>query len=244
MMTATVNSTAWNKALRNLFGAQTKRNLQDFTNGQALAMASRTFKLTKVVDKERIAADLEKGVSHVDVRIIKHRRGKRAGTTSIKAGRKWYSDNSMIIRLLGKRMRETGSFGVRGADDTDIQAAARKLHGLRKASAGFIRSGWIPAVRMLATKIYRNPSLSTTMMGTKIMGQAKGGAKPATFTWNVPTVAQIWNTALIVSKDGKSSDPVQVASAALDEAFGIQAADMANHLKKVMDAEIRRTANG
>lgn len=242
MITASLNMENWQKAARDLFGYQTRRNLQDFINGQALAVITRTMKLTKVANADVITRELEK-TSGATYAVYK--RGKNVGRINWGKVTKFYSPDSLVIRILAKRMRETGDWGVRGTNPSDdIQSVARKYIGRRRNSIAFIKSGWIPAVKELWAKTHTKPKNIDRFSFSKIMGVPKGGAAAAIFSWNKPVNAVAWNTALITSKDGRTSKPEPVALSALDQAFSIQTVDMVNHLKTLMEKEFRRTAHG
>lgn len=239
--TVTIDMSQWRKAAAELY-ATSSRTLEDFTNGQALKVAIEAVRNTRFVQPERITYEL----GHIATEIKTLGKGRK--THRLRKSRKESSyifhPNSLAIRILGKRFREKGSFGIKGRT---IQEAAEALVKARRRSAHFIRAGWIPARRQLWAIVKQKPiQTGKSEMGAKLYGKPKGYARRAIFRWSKAIFSEIGNMALMtVSKRSpdRQSNPMPVAQAGLRKALDIAAADMIETLSKRLQPDLRKVSS-
>lgn len=235
----TVDTREWKAAARQLFETSS-RTCVDFTNGQALKVASEAIRLTEKADRHQIEHIM--GILSKQEKLRRDPEARMKGWVRIT--KRKIKDDSFAARIVAKRFRETGSwFGLKG------KTLAEKAISLVKAkvrSVAFIRSGWIQAVRDLSRVVYKRPRI-VSRAETKQIGRAKGFAVPAKFSFRSEIQARIVNTALqtesrFSSWSGKKSDPMPVAVQGLQAAIDFSAKDMLAELARRLDPDFKKVS--
>lgn len=141
------------------------------------------IRLTHKSSADRIKADL--GASTVQ------QMGKRG-----KLIKKWRTEindrygNTLAVKLVIAKLRKAGS-AIPSAET--LKAMAVKLVNARLYSIGFIRSGWLPALRRLA-RFSKYGRIKFGETGRQV-GQPKGGVSLARASQNLSAKVIFWNSA-------------------------------------------------
>lgn len=170
-------------------------------------VAMRAAKNTPPADRGRIAQQMGQTVTVST--IVK--RGKRAGQRKIR--RFFEFEGSLAARIVNKRRRDNGQPMLFGKE---MNEAARRMVAARMRSVGFLKSGYIPAIKAFsrATKVPAN-------WEGHIKGQPKGYADLA--KRGVMTHAELGNNAKGVA---------HVSGPGLQAALHFVATDMVNFALK------------
>ena len=155
------------------------------------------------------------------------------------------ADVPLAVLLLQARWRKAGMrsvyFGVSHA--SGVRAMERAIKGLitsRNRSLGFIKSGWLPAIQILAPLSDKQgePPLDTS---AKRVGQSKGTATPAQPGFDLR--AEIVNMASAIRD--KRGALIKYGSQGLDVAFRDETASMWEYIERKMkpDAAAFNAAN-
>lgn len=149
-----------------------RRSMRDIVNAKALDLAHKSLINTIKVNPERIRYELGQV-------------GTQLGTT--KKGRVSFNrrrasailkEDSFASRIVNANRIKRGHKPISGEA---LEVASRKLIGRRVASAAFISSGWIPAIRRMSA-VSKDNKIKTTaanLQGAKQIGRPKGGARAA-----------------------------------------------------------------
>ena len=235
-----VDTREWQAASRQLFETSS-RTCVDFTNGQALKVATEAIKNTAKANRREVERTL--GVLASREKLRKgYGRGK--GKRWVRVTSRLLLENSFAERIVAKRFRETGSWG--GLKGDTIQEKAMSLIRQRARAVGFIKSGWIPAVRKLAAIVYKKPrGLGFRRSEAQQFGRDKGSARPAIFSLRSKIETIIQNTALMANQ-GKApapgGNPMPVAVAGLNAALRVASADMLAELARRLQPDFKRVS--
>lgn len=234
--TATIDLREWRAAAAKL-KETSSRTLVDFTNGQALKVATLAFKRTHFADRAKIEREL--GAVGRDVSFKQISRGKRKGQyRTVKGGYQLAGENTLAHNILIARRIKTGKWGVEGQSIAD---KARNLIKARAASTNFIRAGWIPAMDKLWSAVRKKPDkVSNQRSGVRIKGQRKGSALPAVFTLRSQIFAEIENRAMntIPKFPSVKGNAHGAAIEGLQEAFNEATADMIAELERRLQPDL------
>jgi len=221
----------------------TSRSHEAVVNGQLLALAKRAIKFTHKASKASIDKLNERVVVGHTLRNVSTKTGKMGRL--LKKPKKIFSEAKTFAELIIiKRFRQHKQ-PVPKRDV--IRQLADKMIAARKRSIGFIKSGWIPAIRTLINweRELRWAALLTSNSrdGAKIFGGEKGGAIPAKA--GALASGTIWNEAIVPmnkfnEKDNRSGNPMFYAEQGLAIAMRATIADIHAHLKKKYDQLNRR----
>lgn len=225
----TIDTREWRAAAQQLF-TTSKRELPDFMNGQAFKVAIEAMRLTDRANRAQVEREL--GQVATKVRLSTSR---KTGAKSFKSAGRIVEEDSLAARILGKRFKDTGSWGVRGSD---MAKRVLNLIAARVRSINFIRAGWIGAIRRLDAVVRRKPRVSRSR-DVKTYGVLKGGALPAAD--GVACAVEIFNTALSprVKEPSKKGNPMPVAEIGLIRAFAAATADMRQEFERRMEAHFK-----
>ena len=234
--TLRIDSREWQAAARKLFDSETKKSLSEFLNGQALFVASQAVKLTEKADRRRIEHQM--GVITSKEKL----RGGAAGAKGwVRITKRQFGQtvaDTLGGRILLKRHAATGRWGYKGKTLAD---KVRAMVAAKVRSVGFIRSGWIWAVRDLSAFVYGGPRLANAR---EAGGAKKGYAIPARLTWADGTHVEIGSTSLgPVNRShwhGAKGNPLPIAEAGLQAALKMGERDMLMHLEKRIQKAARR----
>lgn len=162
-LTTRVDTSNYDRALKDYMN-NTRKSVTEVVNQKAYWIAINAIKETYKANKSDIKSELEKPSD------------KMPGLTVAEA---------MVVYRNNKANKRKMTRG-------EIRKEARALINKRTRAIGFLKSGWIPAVKVLAPHVKRRLSVGNQ---ANQKGKDKGGAKPASrasFTTNV--VATIWNS--------------------------------------------------
>ena len=197
------------------------RSLPEALNEKAYFVAAGAIRNTHKADFEKIKSELG---AHM-VGVI-GKRGKELKRKKLALVENYYSQ--LIVLIIVARLRRAGK-PIPPADELKDMA----LGEVRKriASVGYIRSGWVAAVRVLA-RFSKYGRLKFEM--PKMFGSPRGGVKIAR---EGDPVARIWNDA---GRTGKQAEAVaKYGQEGLERAFKEETADMLQHLEgKLKDAAV------
>lgn len=268
-MSATLkwNLDIFNATLRRAV-AESSRAAPDVVNGHALGVALKAVELTEKANKAEIQRQLGQisRMHFTAARVVKARparagrvikSGKNKGKViAAKEGRgaytvaaKWrqradVTENSFAARIINKRLRDL--YGPRAMIwGETLKKAVLKVIALRTSSVAFIKSGWLWAVRDLASSVKgfnaargRNPDKDA-----RINNVRKGRGIPARMGSGL-FKATIENTSLIASGGKRQSkgrhNPLAVAERGLILAIKAEQRKMEKHLLEKFQAAMRK----
>ncbi len=234
-----VNTKEFNATLRRAI-QESSRAAPDVVNGHAMAVALNAVKYTERANRDQIAQQL----GQVGTQLNYTKKGDRLRKGRAARGNAILRDDSFAARIVNARRREHAGVDYMLWGDT-LKEAARKLIKARQQSVNFIRSGWLWAVRDLASYVRGRGGIRSAERDVKIVGSRKGRALAAKSVGGVfgsgRFVATIENTSLIAS-GGKHQNkghhnPMPIAEKGLAIALAVERANMEAHLaKKMKDA--------
>jgi hypothetical protein len=237
--TVNVVISEWQAASRQLFETSS-RSCGDFTNGQALKVAIESVRQTDKANRTVIGHILGAVGRSVSFKLVS--RGKNKGKMRTVKGKIQAKEDSFAARILGKRFKETGKWGVKG--DT-MEERVHNLILARTRSAGFIASGWIAARNVLWSVVKKKPAGTSSLSGVRQVGKPKGRAKPATFSLRSKIVSEIENSALM-DHEGRTpapgGNPMPVAQLGLQAALNVAAKDMIAELARRLNPDFRKVS--
>jgi hypothetical protein len=225
-LTTSVNNAEFNRALQ-AAAKESSRTYPQVVNGQSLALASRALRATMKADANKIAYQLGQ--------VATQKKVSKKGRVSFK---RIYADtnNTLAHKIVVARLRQRGQ---PIPDAAEVDRMAKRMRGARLRAVAFIRSGWVYAIRTLATQVgYRDARGGRPRAGeaARMTGTQKGYAKPAPKTSGDVAACEIANTALL--QDERS--PMPVALAGLNSAFAESVRDMRNHLREKLSGVFRK----
>lgn len=236
-----VNLEGWRIAAKKLWGTETKRELEDFLNGQALKVAIEAIRHTGKADASRVQWQL--GVTGRELRYKIDRKTKQRVLRGGKAKQGDYiiKDDSLAERILIARRIKTGSWGIRGAS---IKEKVKEFIKARMRSVAFIKSGWIPARQRLFSVVRQKPTVTgVKVLDAKQYGKPKGYAIPAAGSLFKKLTATIVNLALNAKPNpltGTIGNAAQIAENGLALALKVAEQDMLKKLKERLDKQAKK----
>lgn len=134
--------------------------------------------------------------------------------------------------------RDLGKKGKKGLYGEKMRKAMESFIKVRVAHRNFLRSGWIPAIKILANVVPKKGGRKIPSQTDK-KGRNFGGAKPAKNT-SVDTkriLATIWNSALGKKNDQKS---ITYITEGLQQAINMEIESMGKYIQKKQQEIIER----
>lgn len=212
-ITATVDSTVLNRQVERL-STSSKKLLPDIANQRLLNAVGRGFNKTPIADKAKIITELgEVGRNLRLTKTGKLRRGSKIFASSTR------SKAPLMALIINARRRKAGKKGLFGRD---MEAAIVKAVAARKRSVGFEKSGYIPGMRVVASRLKRPFKIARTK-GISVYGKNKGEGIAARDGWS--PYAMIENSAKEIPKVGRD---------ALQEGVDEEAREVERHLVEDM----------
>lgn len=206
------------------------RTLQVIVNTKAYYIARKALWFTVKGDYTRMRMSLG-GMVPIQ-RITK--KGKLVNSRYLELTRARDVEAPLAVAILQARARKEGKrsvyFGVSHAKGVRLMAAAvRGLLTARARSIGFIKSGWLPSIQILAPLSDREgePQIDRT---AREIGRPKGTARPATIGFQLR--AEIVNLASPI-RDKKGA-LLSYGSRGLDQAFADETASMWEYIERKM----------
>ena len=216
------DSRAWVSAANDLFKTSS-RSCVDFINGQALRVTTFAIQYTEKANVQE--------VQHVLGQVGKVTKGKRTLRDDV--------GNTLAARILQKIFNEKGQWADRKGRAVKGKTLADKVRNFiarRSRSVAFIKSGWIPAVKKLASVVKKKPqTASVSAQGSRQIGKPKGRAVPAAFYLTRRIECIIENT-IPAHVKGTGS----IAEKGLRQALREAARDMIETLAKRLKQDLRQ----
>jgi len=203
----------------------TDRTVTEVLNTKAYYIARKALWFTKRADSGSIAKELGNLVSVTSIST----RGRLTTRKTLNLVGADQHDAPLAALIVNKRLGK--GHGLYGAA---MEKAIRNLLASRMRSIAFLKSGWLPAIRVLSlyAKDKSNDSIPAGNEGARIYGREKGAAYPAV-EGTSSIVATIINSA-IAAHDKK--DALQLfGSKALQTAFDDEAADMESYMARKLE---------
>ena len=145
----TVNTREFDRAMAE-YMKYTKRTTTEAVNQHAYYIARNATQTTYAADADKIKQDLE-------------------------VASKKYPNIPLAAILVNSQLKNKGKKGLTGEK---MKTAVEKFIKMRQSHRNFLRAGWIPAIKMLATIVPRRGG-SKIPAGTDKKGRRFGGARPA-----------------------------------------------------------------
>jgi len=198
-------------------------------NGHALRIAFGAQKFTPKADAGKIGLELSEMTEYFE--------RQKSGRTVKRKIMAINAPGAPLVALLVNKQR--GRQRKKGLYGPEMAEAVRKFISGRKRTVAFLKSGWLPAIKLLAQIVpsrYRGGGISVDY-SVKQYGAAKGRVTPAVES-DSPT-AIIEN---LVGVSGSQSEHHNAAlmkygRPALEAAFRLETVSMMDHLKTKLDAE-------
>lgn len=230
------NLQTFNETLRSAI-RESSRAAPEVVNTHALYVAAGAIKLTEKANKSEIEATL----GQVGTQLNYTKKGDRLMGRRKVRGQRILREDSFAARIVNRRRRDFA-----GSDymlwGNALETAARKLIAARVKAVGFIKSGWIWALRDLIAVVRRARGLSVEDKLVVVTKTRKGGATPARPGSVVKAV--IYNTALVAAggrfQAKGTHNPWSVAERGLRAALRAEEANMRQHLFNKMLAAMKR----
>lgn len=150
-------------------------------------------------------------------------------TPKAKLSRLTWNTARILGMIINKRRGEQGLKGLYGAE---MAKEVELLYAHRRRSVAFLKSGWLPAIRLLETKVpakYRRGAAKNDN-SAKQRGKPKGKAIPAGTGWKVVTIIE--NAA--IAKHDKKEALKQFGGPALQRAFDHEVRSMKEYIERKM----------
>jgi hypothetical protein len=221
--TVITNTAEFNRTLEEV-AKHSSRTYPQIVNGQGLALAVDAIKETMKADADKVAHEL----GQIATKIPKLYQGKRGKARF--SHRVFRTDiQSLAARIINAR-RINRKPKLKPIFGDELDKVARNMIAARLKAIGFVRSGWVYAVRTLSRAVgYQDVRSRTKSEAARMTGQAKGYARVARTQFNDFVTCDIANTALL-GKGGRSAMPI--AQAGLQRAMQLRIADMKRHMQE------------
>lgn len=169
-----------------------KRTFPQFINGQLMAVAREAMKSQKPANRNEIAKQMG---------VIRQKEVKRRGKKWVRiSGREFGStsqlENSFAARIVNAARIKAGMKPIFGEA---MREPAQSLVSRKTRSSGFLKQGWIEALRSISQAYYRRSSGSGKTY-------PRGYSKPATFSFGEIS-GEIGNTVMGYRRKGGSNFP-------------------------------------
>jgi hypothetical protein len=164
-----------------------KRDWAQVLNTKAFFIARRATLETKKADPKEIRALRERAAIGTGTRYNKSGKARKVTIRDDLS-------TSRAARILQAARRDAGQPAIPRAE---LAGAVRRFIARRLSSVAYLRSGWIPAIKILEplSDVRGSPRADK---GAKQFGRPKGGAKPARGLWR--TAVEIFNAAVTRKK--------------------------------------------
>lgn len=197
----------------------TKRTLSEVLNSKAYFVARKALWHTHKADPAVIRDSLNQFVST---------------SRTTKSGRDVRSDAPRAALIINARRGARGEPGLYGSE---MARGVRQLIATRVKSVAFIKSGWIPAIRILGTFARDKGGAAPVDRSAKVYGAEKGAAYPA--VEGEQMTSRIVNSATGRSGSGyKALD--KYGGAGLELAFYDEAGSMQDYIERKMAEDAAR----
>lgn len=221
--TLSLNLAEFNRVL-DLAAMHSERTYHEITNSAAADVARRAVLNTRKASAEKISMML----GQVATQISLSKRGKSAGKFK---GRKQYSSRQSILlyRIVNARRIKAGQPPIFG---DEMSRESRQVRAAILRSVGFVRSGWIWALKDLSTGGIN--ARATDRIREQVYGKKKGYCKLALRSFSSMVTTEIGNSSLV--NPGKFShrntSALSIAEDGLARAAAESTQDRIRHVKE------------
>ncbi len=163
-----------------------------------------------------------------------HKADKSAISAQLSARPNYGHGDTVAEAIMIARLKEAGGYYTMSG--SEFESAVRKFVGSRLRSVAFLKSGWIPAIRILETFTSTKSGAAARDSEARVYGQEKGAAYPAV-AGEVMT-AKIVNDALAKGDEGGKA-LAKYGGAGLDTAFY----DETQSMKEYTDRKLQEQFN-
>ncbi len=230
-----LDTSQFNEGLKKAIELSSRSGAQ-VINSRAFHAAAKAIPATKKASRQQIEQEL--GRIGTSLKVTKSGKLSRTRAGAFKGGSALVREDSLAARIILARIRNAGAIDhmPHGAA---LAKAAAKLIASRVRSIGFIRSGWISAMRDFSR--YAFGASKPPMDGVKVVGQKKGKGTPAKPKVG-KMVATLENSALLIGGRNSSvaSNPVPIAEAGMKIALQSEYAEMARHMAEKLKPDFKR----
>lgn len=228
-LTFRIDMTEFNKALR-AYMQVTTHSLPDVLNKKAFFIARRAVRETPATPGQKIRSELG--------RVVRTKKG--VIRTSLVSVSKVYSNATgkaadaplaaLIINAREGRASRPGYYGP------DMKEAISAMIGARNRSRSYLKSGWLPAIRILDRIVNDRRGEPRADRGAKQYGADKGRAMPATAGFRCKCIIE--NTASGPHETNQAL--VKYGEPALQRAFDFEARSMEREVMRRQFEEAKK----
>ena len=184
-LTAEFHSEGFERGMR-LAMERTEHETTEELNQRAMNVAGRAMNNTRMADKGQIQRTLGEVGRAISFKVLKS--GKNA-KRAVRGARLFAASNNKqggprAALIINSRRAKRGLPGLEGRE---MESAIRKMVGAKLRSVGFKKSGYIPAIRAMASSLSK-PFFIGQMKGFSIRGVKKGAGSPAIRFHQVATI--------------------------------------------------------
>jgi hypothetical protein len=198
-----------------------KRSFKDIVNAKALDMAYQALRHTDAAS----ASAIEYKLGATGNKLRKSRK-----TGKLSKGKRILKADSFAARIVNSRRKKAGQPMIWGKD---LEKAAQKLINMRVRAVGFLKSGWMPAIKKLSYAVERRDRRPWPK------GLSKG--KAATKGWGRPAKAVLHPEAWVVnSATNNSQQAISKIKAGLSMGMAASVADMAIYIQKKLGRDYKK----
>lgn len=206
------------------------RDLVTAINTKAWYIARKATWFTHKADAGKIQSQLGRRVT-VSHSVIKNGAARMVKRSHMELTQARDHDAPLAALIVNKRRGRKGEKGLQGRE---MVQAIRDMLAFRMSSIAYTKSGWLPAIRALASLADRTnpPPMDTT---AKARGRVKGEAVPA-LALHSKSAATILNEAW--AKHDSTNAFYRYGASGLQRAFNDEAASMSQYIRrKMLEAE-------
>lgn len=187
--------------------------------------------------KRTVAEALNQHAYYIARQALWHtKKADRATIQSQLTARPQYAEaDTLAEAILIARYRARGGWPASGAD---FERAIQKLIAARLRSVAFLKSGWIPAIRILESFAASKSGAAPRDSEAKVYGQEKGAAYPA--VEGEQMTARIVNSALAAGDDGGKA-LAKYGGAGLDTAFYAETGRIKEYIERKLAEQFAKT---
>lgn len=227
-----INQSEFRSALRE-YVKHTKRDLPTILNTKGFYIARGAARSTHKASEAAIKTYF--GAAMV-LKLVRGKGGMRfsrnkRGESTLGAMSK--HNAPLLAVIINSKRGKSGRKGLQGADMVE---AVKRTYKAILASIGFIKSGWIPAIKGFEPFAEKKSSAPPMDKGAKVIGQNKGGVIPARESWTPKAI--FWNSAS-AKRDHKGALD-RYATEGLQKAINDEVRSMREYIERKLQATANR----
>ena len=219
-MSLKINQAALSQQLRR-YAKVNRRSFKDIVNAKALDMAFQALKHTDAAN----AGAIEYKLGAIGNKVSKSRK-----TGQLRKGKRILKDDSFAARIVNSRRKKAGHPLIWGKE---LEKAAQKLINMRVRAVGFLKSGWMPAIKKLSYVVDRKDKRPWPK------GLSKGKARPK--GWGRPAKGELKPEAWIAnSATNNNLRAIRKIEAGLSRGMAASIADMAVYIERKLGRDYKK----